>query len=124
MKKRTYKIIATVVLLSFGSSGFAQPDPLPAPAEYASSEMDTSQSEVTDASTPLADATQSDSYDTNADDLDEETPQGKPVGKASEDGAKQAKRRMWGNIALAAAAVVVAVVAIIVASNNNGHSHK
>ncbi len=50
--------------------------------------------------------------------------EGTPVGKASDDGTRAAKRQQWQNIAIAAAAVAVAVTALILVSRNNGHHKK
>jgi hypothetical protein len=120
VEKRIFKLAAITVLLTFSSTAFTQTNQTPPPAaessEAAMSSTELANTEVSNP--PIADSMDDDN------DVDDSTPQGKPVGKASEDGAKQAKRKMWGNIALAVSAVIVAVVALIVVSNNNGHSSK
>ena len=52
---------------------------------------------------------------------DQEVDQGTPVGQASDEGARAAKRKKWQNIALAAGAVAVAITALILVANNDGH---
>jgi hypothetical protein len=52
--------------------------------------------------------------------LDDE---GTPVGQAAHEGANDAKKRRWQNIALATGAVAAAVTALILVANNDGHHH-
>lgn len=46
---------------------------------------------------------------------------GTPVGQASDEGARTAKRKQWQNIAIAAGAVAVAVTALVLVASNDGH---
>jgi hypothetical protein len=48
--------------------------------------------------------------------------EGTPVGEASTEGSKTAKKKMWSNIALAVVTVAIAVTALILVSQNHGHS--
>ncbi|MBS0650926.1 MAG: hypothetical protein JSR93_07190, partial [Verrucomicrobia bacterium] len=48
--------------------------------------------------------------------------EGTPVGQASTEGSKTAKKKMWSNIALAVVTVAIAVTALILVSQNHGHS--
>lgn len=52
-----------------------------------------------------------------------EVGEGTPVGQASSEGSKTAKKKMWQNIGLAVGAVAIAVVALVLVSENSGHSH-
>ncbi len=47
---------------------------------------------------------------------------GTPVGQASTEGTKTAKKKMWQNITLAVVSVAIAVTALILVSKNDGHS--
>jgi hypothetical protein len=55
-----------------------------------------------------------------AEDL-EEPDEGTPVGKASNEGSRAAKRKRWQNYAIAAGAIAIAVTALILVANNDGH---
>lgn len=50
--------------------------------------------------------------------------EGTPVGQASSEGSKTAKKRIWQNIALAVGTVAIAVTALILVSSNEGHHKK
>ena len=47
--------------------------------------------------------------------------EGTPVGQASNEGSRTAKKQMWQNIGLAVGAVAIAVTALILVSTNDGH---
>jgi hypothetical protein len=101
-------LTATSLLFSNGAFSDAGPE-----AEASSQLIAQSQEVITEATTdettPLADA-----------DV-QPASQESEVGVGNDDAAKAAKRRQWGNIALAVGAVVVATVALLLVANNQGH---
>lgn len=46
--------------------------------------------------------------------------EGTPVGQASDEGLRTARRHQWQNIAIAGAAVALAVTALLLVANNDG----
>jgi hypothetical protein len=56
-----------------------------------------------------------------AEDLEEPDEGGTPVGQASNEGTRAAKKKRWQNYAIAAGAVAIAVTALILVANNDGH---
>ena len=92
-----------------------QPDTsVPTPDSAPSAEPESPSS--TAIPTPEADAQPS--TPTDAPTEDEE---GTPVGQASSEGSKIAKKKTWQNVGLAIVSVAIAVTALILVSQNDGH---
>ncbi len=103
---RADEVIAPVAAVEDTSSAI--------PADTTPSTEDGSPSATTPP-TPEAEATTSTALDTSSEE------EGTPVGQASNEGSKIAKKKTWQNVGLAIVSVAIAVTALILVSQNEGH---
>lgn len=115
------RLIAAFLSISFSITSTARADvvdntppvsdAIPATEEVQEATITTTPAEET--TTPAA---------TTPEESTEEVPEGKVVGKASEEASHSASRERWTNVAIAAGAVVVATVCLVLVSQNKGRT--
>lgn len=103
-------------------SGAAVPTNIPEPKFNEGTDAPTNNPAIPEAATPAtAPPAEPSSQAPLATDPEMED-EGTPVGQASTEGTKTAKKKMWQNTALAVVSVAIAVTALILVSKNEGHS--